>query len=137
MAHRYRKRVRFGEVDQAQIVYYPRVFHYCHLAMEDFFESQAGLAYVEIVEGRRVGFPAVHLEADFKAPMPFGAELTITLSIVRLGRSSVVTRYRFRDASGRDCAEALVTTACIDMDAFRSRSIPEDLRALFERHLEP
>lgn len=136
MSHEFRKVVRFGEVDQAQIVYYPRVFHFCHLAMEDFFERELGLPYARVVKERQLGFPAVHLEADFKAPMPFGAELTVTMSFVRLGRSSVVTRYAFRDEEGRDCAEALVTTACVDMEAFRALEIPADFRAAFERHVE-
>ena len=136
MSHEFLKRVRFGEVDQAQIVYYPRVFHFCHLAMEDFFEREMELPYATVVKDRGVGFPAVHLEADFTSPMPFGADLTITMSIVKLGRSSVVTRYAFRDQDGRACAEALITTACIDMQAFRSREIPDDFRAVFERHLE-
>lgn len=136
MSHDFEKRVRFGEVDQAQIVYYPRIFHFCHLAMEDFFERRLGLPYSTIVKQRGLGFPAVHLEADFKAPMPFGADLTITMSFVRLGRSSIVTRYRFRDQDGRDCTEALVTTACVDMTSFRSLPIPDDFREAFELHLE-
>ena len=134
MSHVFAKRVRFGEVDQAQIVYYPRVFHFCHLAMEDFFETEMGLPYRDIVLEHRIGFPAVHLEADFQAPMPFGADLAIEMSYLELGRSSVVTRYRFRDQDGRDCVEAKVTTACVDMDSFKSKPIPELFREAFERH---
>ena len=134
MSHVFSKRVRFGEVDQAQIVYYPRVFHFCHLAMEDFFEVEMGLPYATVVKVRRVGFPAVHLDADFSAPMPFGADLAIELSYLELGRSSVKTRYRFRDQDGRNCAEARVTTACVDMDSFKAQAIPDDFRAAFERH---
>jgi YbgC/YbaW family acyl-CoA thioester hydrolase len=136
VTHVFHKRVRFGEVDQAQIVYYPRVFHFCHLAMEDFFETEVGVPYAVIVKDRRIGFPAVNLETDFKAPMPFGADLAIGMAYLKLGRSSVLTRYRFRDQDGVDCAEVRVTTACVDMDAFKARAIPEDIRGAFERHLE-
>ena len=97
MSHLYSKRVRFGEVDQAQIVYYPRLFHYCHLAMEDFCESELGLPYAVVIKERRIGFPTVHVEADFTAPMPFGADLSIEVSYLRIGKSSVTTRYRFTD----------------------------------------
>ena len=85
MSHTFVKRVRFGEVDQAQIVYYPRIFHFCHLAMEDFFENEMGLPYGTIVLERRIGFPAVHLEADFTAPMPFAADLAIEMSFLKAG----------------------------------------------------
>lgn len=135
MSHVFHKRVRFGEVDQAQIVYYPRVFHFCHLAMEDFFENDFGVPYSVLVNERRIGFPAVNVECDFKAPMPFGADLAIEMAYLKLGRSSVVTRYRFSDSGGRDCAEVRATTACVDMDAFKSQPIPDDIRAAFERHL--
>lgn len=135
MSHVFHKRVRFGEVDQAQIVYYPRIFHFCHLAMEDFFEVALGVPYVVIVKERRLGFPAVNLQSDFLAPMPFGADLAIEMSFERIGKSSVVTNYHFRDQAGSDCARVRVTTACVDMDAFKSVPIPDDLRAAFERHL--
>ena len=72
MPHLYRKTVRFGDCDPANIVYYPRLFHFCHLVMEDFFESALDLPYVELIEVRRTGFPAVHLDADFQSTMPFG-----------------------------------------------------------------
>lgn len=134
MTHVYRKRVRFGEVDQAQIVYYPRVFHFCHLAMENFFETELGVPYSQLVLERKVGFPAVHVDCDFRSPMPFGAELDIEMSYLKLGDSSATTRYLFRDQDGTECAEARVTTVCVDMDAFRSQPIPEDIRAAFERH---
>jgi len=134
VSHLYSKRVRFGEVDQAQIVYYPRLFHYCHLAMEDFCESELGLPYAVVIKERRIGFPTVHVEADFTAPMPFGADLSIEVSYLRIGKSSVTTRYRFTDQDGVSCAEARVTTACVDMDAFKAQPIPDDFRAAFERH---
>lgn len=136
MSHLFALRVRFGEVDQAQIVYYPRIFHYCHLAMEDFFEREAGVPYAVLVKQRKLGFPAVHLEADFQRPMAFGADLTIAMSFVKLGRSSLVTRYAFTDQDARDCAEVLVTTVCVDMDHFEAREIPVDLLAVFRRHAE-
>ena len=135
MSHVFHKRVRFGEVDQAQIVYYPRIFHFCHLAMEDFFETEMGLPYSVIVKERRLGFPAVSLESDFQAPMPFGADLAIEMSFFKIGTSSLRTRYRFRDQDGRDCSDVRVTTACVDMDAFKALPIPEDFRTAFERHL--
>jgi len=134
MSHEYVKVIRFGEVDQAQVVYYPRLLHFCHLAMEDFFEDKGGLPYAELVRDRGVGFPAVHLESDFQKPMRFGDRVTITLDVVSVGRSSVVTRYRFLKDDGTPCAEVRVTTACIDMERFASREIPDDVRRLLEAH---
>ena len=37
--------VRFGDVDHARIVYYPRFFHFCHVAMEEAFRDALGISY--------------------------------------------------------------------------------------------
>src|SRR5690606_1601196 len=74
MAFTTRARVRFGDEDHAQIVYYPRFFHFFHCAFEDFFDQQ-GFPYRACLAVDRVGWPAVHAEADFERPVRFGDEL--------------------------------------------------------------
>jgi 4-hydroxybenzoyl-CoA thioesterase len=133
----FEKKVRFGEIDEAGIVYYPRFFNYYHLAMEEFFEQAVGTPYAEVIKSWKVGFPTVHVEADFFKPLRFGDVLVISFSVVKLGRSSVRTRYRVR-RRGEDAvaAEAQLTTACVDMTTFRARVIPEQLREVFDRFHE-
>ena len=46
-------------------------------------------AYVELLDRDRIGFPAVHAEADYHAPLRFGDVATIALSVVKLGESSI------------------------------------------------
>ena len=65
--------VRFADVDHAGIVYYPRFFHYFHVAFEELWRARIGpAAYSEIIDRDRIGFPAVRAECDFKAPLKFG-----------------------------------------------------------------
>lgn len=130
------KKVRFGEIDEAGIVYYPRFFNFYHLAMEDFFDQAVGIPYPELIKSRRVGFPTVHVEADFTTPLKYGDIARIFVTVVKVGRSSVRMRYRVRRQDGLTCAEAQLTTACVDMTTFRARSIPEDIRTVLLRHLE-
>jgi len=33
-------KIRFGDIDRAGIVYYPRFLHYFHVALEEFFTSE-------------------------------------------------------------------------------------------------
>jgi 4-hydroxybenzoyl-CoA thioesterase len=78
--------VRFADVDHAGIVYYPRFFHYFHMAFEELFRARLGpRAYVDLLDKDRVGFPAVHAEADYHAPLKFGDTATIALSVAKLG----------------------------------------------------
>lgn len=133
MAFRTRIAVRFGDVDHAGIVYYPQYFIYFHEAFEDFFDDN-GHRYPELLGRRRLGFPTVHLEADYKLPLRYGDALDIELSVPRVGDKSAVFRYvGFRHKDGQQACTAEITCACVDMDSFRAVPIPDDLRALFGR----
>ena len=52
--------VRFADVDHAGIVYYPRFFHFFHLAFEELWRARLGArAYVRLLDEDKIGFPAV------------------------------------------------------------------------------
>lgn len=130
-------KVRFADVDHAQIVYYPRFFHYFHVAFEELFERGFGKTYPQVLDEERVGFPAVHSEADYRAPARFGDVLAIHVTVVRIGARSVTLRYRaLRASDGVLCAEGKVTTACVDMRTFAAQDVPPSYRAFFTRFLE-
>ncbi len=136
MAFTSRVKVRFSDEDHAGVVYFPRYLHFFHCVFEDFFETE-GVPYAECLDVDRIGWPAVHVEVDFRAPLRFGQVLAVRMVVERLGEKSATFRYEGREAaSGRLCAEARITVACVDMDSFRAVSIPPKYRALFERHLE-
>jgi len=130
-------RVRFGEIDRAGIVYYPRFFHYFHIAFEEFFSDCVGVAYHVMLDEKRIGFPAVHVECDYRAPLKFGDHLEVRISVVKVGRSSVTFRYRvWNKADAREAAEARVTVVCVSMDTFRPMAVPGPYRAAFLRYLD-
>jgi len=135
--------VRFADVDHAGIVYYPRFFHYFHLAFEELFRVRMGpRAYVELLDRDRIGFPAVRAEADYRAPLKFGDTAVIALTIARLGESSITFRYQVSRGAGDDatsvvCCEGQVVSAVVDLKEFRSVPIPARIRALFADLVEP
>ena len=45
MAFRSQLKIRFGDIDRAGIVYYPRFMHYFHVALEEFFASELEIQY--------------------------------------------------------------------------------------------
>lgn len=135
MAFESRIKVRFGDEDHARIVYYPRFFHFFHCAFEDFFDEQ-GFPYRACLDEDRVGWPAVHAEADFESPVRFGETLTVRLVVSRVGEKSATFEYEAVLEGGRRACRGTVTVACISMDTFRGTPIPPKYRALFEAHLE-
>src|SRR5688572_24446692 len=128
---RFPLRVRFGDVDHAGIVYYPRFFEYFHTAFEEMIDAVTGGDYRQMVDGRHIGFPAVHVQTDFKKPLRFGDQIEIEVTSHRVGQKSVTLKYRaLKD--GELHAESYVTCACMDMTQFRSMLLPDDLRQAFE-----
>lgn len=136
MSFRTRLQVRFSDIDPAGVVYFPRFLHYCHTAMEDFFADELGMSYARLFAEHRCGFPAVHLETDFRRPLRYGDAVEIEVEIVKVGRTSVTWRYTLR-AAGEIAAEVEIVTACIDLDRFRARVVPDWLLRAFEARLAP
>jgi 4-hydroxybenzoyl-CoA thioesterase len=130
--------VRFADVDHAGIVYYPRFFHYFHAAFEEFFRQRMGArAYLDLLDRRRIGLPAVRSEADYRVPLRFGDTVRVDMSVVRLGGKSIRFRYRLyrvedgAAGGGELSAEGLVVCVVTDLAHFRGLEIPDDLRQLF------
>jgi 4-hydroxybenzoyl-CoA thioesterase len=128
--------VRFEHVDYARIVFYPRLFEYCHWTFEDFFAREVGVPYARMLGERKVGFPTVHAEADFKAPLRFGDVCEAELSTLRVSSKSITCQYRLLRDEGRVlCATLQVVTVAVDMDSFKPLEVPDDVRQAFLRHL--
>lgn len=126
--------VRFDEVDFAQVVYFPNYLGFCHEAFEDFFGAEGGLPYVQLLTELKLGFPIVHVEADYRAPLRFGDPCQVVMETVKLTARSISHRYRIYRGEDLLCAEITLVMACIGMDSFQAQEIPERLRALFLRH---
>lgn len=143
--HIHRVRVRFGDCDPAGIVYFPRFFHFFHEAMESWFDDVLQVPYAGLIQGRKLGFPAVHTEADFAAPCAFGDEIAVEQRVVGLGRTSLRFAYRVR-AHGDPAAPVRLTgaTVCVVMDLDPQRpsfrrpvELPPDLRARIQPLVSP
>lgn len=138
----YRFPVRFADVDHAGIVYYPRFFHYFHVAFEEMFRERMGArSYVSLLDDDRIGFPAVACECTYSSPLRFGDTAEIRMTVARLGTKSITFRYRiFRagegDAESVLAAEGTNTCAVTNLNEFRAVEIPAHLRALLEDLVE-
>ena len=127
-------RVRFGDCDPAGLVYYPVIFHYCHVAMEEFFAARYGVPYAQLMRDERVGFPTVNVRAEFFAPLVYGDEAEIAVAVERVGRSSVTLRYEVRRAGdGTLCASSAQVHAAMNLDTRKAVPVGERLRRALAR----
>jgi 4-hydroxybenzoyl-CoA thioesterase len=121
--------VAFGDTDPAGLVYYPNLFHYCHIAMERFFKAQADATYHDLIAKQRIGFPAVKIETEFARPLIYGDEVEITVDVVNLGQRSLTLSYRlYRVADGAQCAQMTMVHVAMNLVSKTSLEIPETLR---------
>jgi 4-hydroxybenzoyl-CoA thioesterase len=124
--------VRFGDVDKAGIVYYPRVFHYLHIAQEDFFAGHALMPYHRLIEEERIGFPTVSDSTDFLKVIKYGDLLDISVFISSVGLSSVTFEFRVRRHRSPDLlVRSSQVKVAVNMDTWEKVSIPEKYRLLF------
>jgi 4-hydroxybenzoyl-CoA thioesterase len=124
--------VRFGDCDPAGLVYYPVIFHYFHVAMEEFFAARCGTTYARLVREQRIGFPVVNARAEFLVPIVYGDEIEVEVKVTRVGDSSATFDYAARRASDATlCARSEQVHVAMNLDTRRPVHIPAELRRAF------
>ncbi len=134
MTFRSQLKIRFGDIDRAGIVYYPRFLHYFHIALEEFFISQLNIEYHEIIEKHRIGLPTVHLETDFSKPFSYGDDIEVEVLVQNVGNTSITFGYRvFKKGDVEPRIVGQNVTVCLNMDTFKKMEIPDWLRQRLEK----
>jgi len=125
-------KVRFGDIDHAGIAYYPNLYHYLHIAFEEFFEEHVGITYPDLLDKERIGFPTVRVATEFVEPIRYGDILSIRISVPRIGISSADILFEATRMEGSPpCIVSRQTVVAVDMRTFRPVPIPPRLRESF------
>lgn len=121
--------VRFGDVDSAGIVYYPRYPHYLHIGMERFFQEVLGIDYAELTVNRKFGLPTVRLEVDYRQPIRYGDRIEMEIEIGKVGTTSVEWLYTLRRQGDDEvAATARTVTVASDLETIEKVPVPDWLR---------
>jgi 4-hydroxybenzoyl-CoA thioesterase len=130
LSHRHALQLRFGDLDLAGIVYYPRYLHFCHIGMEEYFEHVVGTGYPAFLAEHGLGLPAVRTEVEHRRPIRYGDRVELEVEVLRVGSSSVEWRHRFWHAGfEKPSTECRIVTVLVEMKSFEKRPIPDWLRA--------
>jgi 4-hydroxybenzoyl-CoA thioesterase len=124
------------EVDAAGIVFFARYFQWCHEAMATMLDAIDG-GYARLILAHRIGFPTVHAEADYRAPIRYGDVVRVAVRVENVGRSSCTLRFdveRSGPAGGAAAAVVRHVVVASNVDAMRSTPIPDEVRAILARH---
>ena len=124
--------VRFADCDPVGFVYYPRVLHYCHVCMEEFFVERCGITYQKLLDDERMGFATVKIEAEYFVPLLYGDTAEVELEVTDLGRSSARFNYSIKRADDSVlCAQSSQIQVAMDIDKRKAIPLPEKYRVAF------
>lgn len=123
-------KVRFGDVDPAGIVFYPRYFEMLNSAVEDWFASM-GADFHAMHLTDKMGVPTVKIACEFLAPSFLGDELKITITPTKVGRSSCAIEYSVTSGdSERLRAQAVLV--CMNLNERKSMEWPARLKTALD-----
>lgn len=127
MSFSFMQPVRFGHIDAAGIVFYPRYFEMLNVAVEEYFAREVGVSFAEMHLELGLGVPTVSLSTKFTAPSRLGDMLDFQITVERVGRSSMdLTVVVMCGTSKR--MEARATLVCMDLELAKSTSWPDSMR---------
>ncbi|OHC62982.1 MAG: hypothetical protein A3H93_09845 [Rhodocyclales bacterium RIFCSPLOWO2_02_FULL_63_24] len=129
------KLIRFHHCDPAGIVFYPQYFVLFNELVEDWFNQGLGIDFARFHVEKGLGVPMGSIECKFLSPSKVGETLRLSLSIKRIGKSSLELHVR-GSSGGEARVEATLTVILASLKNWRSVPIAGELRDKLERYLE-
>ena len=130
------KLIRFHHCDPAGIVFYPQYFVLFNELVEDWFNQGLGIDFARLHVERGLGIPMGSIECKFLSPSKVGEMLRLSLSINRIGRSSM--EMNVTGKSGDQArVQATLTIVLASLKTVRSVPFPDDMRTRLERYVVP
>lgn len=119
MPYEYRltRLVEFSDTDMAGIVHFTAFLRYMEAAEHAFFRSLGFSIHTTAPE--RVGWPRVHVDCDFQAPLRFEDTVEIRLLVRERRKKSIVYAFRFwklNEEPVREVARGSLAVACVRRD---------------------
>jgi acyl-CoA thioester hydrolase len=130
-AFRHRQRVRFGETDMQNVVYYANYLIYAEVGRVAYLR-QLGLVHSDMV-AKGLDFTIGEARVRYRAPLRFDEEFDIKVRVGEIRHSSWGFEYAVDRADGTHCAEMTTVQVMIDRRSLRATRIPVDLRATLEK----
>ena len=121
-------RVQFSETDAAGVVHFSNYFRWMEEVEHAFFRS-LGLSVMMTHEAIDIGWPRVACSCEYMGPARFEEEITLRLSVTKLGEKSLTYEVEFLKDEVL-IARGKLTSVCVELtDAgFKPIAIPHGVR---------
>ncbi len=128
-----RMRIGLDDVDHVQVLYYPRIAHFCCLALEEFFRVGLERPWPEMLGEHRLAMPTVDLQVTYRRPLRFGDEIEVTVGVKELGNRKATFVYEIKNlATGERTHTSTQTVVFVDGHTWRAVPIPASYRSALE-----
>jgi acyl-CoA thioester hydrolase len=128
----HRQRVRYGETDMQQVVYYANYLLYAEVGRVAYLRH-LGLDYTKEFLAKGIDFTIGEAHLKYRAPLRFDDEYDIKVRVGEIRHSSWTFDYAIDRADGLHCADASTVQVVIGRTAPpRAQRLPEGLRMILE-----
>ena len=127
----FRQRVRYGETDTQQVVYYANYLLYAEVGRVAYLRH-LGIHYGRDFTERGIDFTIGEAHVQYRAPLRFDDEFDIRVRVGELRQSSWSFEYAIDRADGLHCVDASTVQVVIGGD-FKPRRMPDALRDVLQR----
>jgi len=131
--HTYTAPVRFTHTDPAGYVFFPRFFEMFQACVEDWFNNGLEVDYAKQILEHGVGLPTAHTECDFSKPCKLGEKIEISLSVEKVGKSSLTILFIGR-VNDEDRLRARSVLVAISTSTGRPVPISNTLRSKLKNY---
>ena len=117
--------VYFDQCDPAGILYFAESFSLAHRSIERFIES-SGIGWNHWFNNDTTAFPIRHASCDYFRPIFAGTEITISVVVTDLSRSTVCFSAT-AETAGEEKFRAVSVHTALDKQRLAKSSIPADI----------
>ena len=124
--NKFQRRVNFFDADPAGIMFFGKIFEFCHSAYEEWI---AGFNLSEdYFNHPQYATPIIHTEADFFKPIKPGEIITIEIIVEKIQTSSFSLVHYIYNECNEKLASAKTVHVFIKKMDFSKCTIPEEFR---------
>ena len=120
--------VRMRLTDGAGVVFFARWFEIAHDAYEDFLSERGAPLPRDLARARPI-MPVVHAEADYRASIALGDEITVRVQVEEVRRRAFTLGYTITNGDGTPCGTLRTVHVAIEEMGGRPVELPPNVRA--------
>ena len=127
-----KRKIQFHHCDPAGIMFYSRIFDFCHSAYEELINQ------VELEEdywqNEIFVVPIIKSEAQYLVPISYDEEITIELTVNNIRNSGFELNYKCINEEEETCALVKTVHVFIDAESWEKIEIDPQVKSELEKH---